>query len=223
MNSIGSKIYYDMETGNVLVRTFPVAYGGVETTIEQDIVSFKVLSERNRETFDVLNLPYGYFTDEFSKATSFRVNPTTKEIEFNYDPLFTLDDYKRFKIDEFYKKCEQIINSSFIATVLDSTNAPYEIYYDLTAQQKFSGQTNLVNLWLNRLSLGEITQVEFDAKFPIQWRTKSHGWVGFTYQQYIQLTEDASNHERTNYQKRGQLEAQVNACITKVEVEAIVW
>ncbi|MER2010694.1 MAG: hypothetical protein ABS939_25070, partial [Psychrobacillus sp.] len=44
----------------------------------------KVLSERNRETFDVIELEYGEFSQDFSMCNGYRVNPKTKELEFSY-------------------------------------------------------------------------------------------------------------------------------------------
>ncbi|MFP5303294.1 hypothetical protein R2R70_19090, partial [Cobetia sp. SIMBA_158] len=56
----------------------------VATTVEKDIQTYTALSERNRETFDVIELPYGFYNADFSIATGYRVNPETKEIEFTY-------------------------------------------------------------------------------------------------------------------------------------------
>lgn len=76
---------------------------------------------------------------------------------------------------------------------------------------------------MNQLSLGKITQTEYDAKFPISWRSKSHGWIQLSETDYLTLTDDAEIHERNNLQKRSQLEGQVDAVTTIDEVNAIVW
>lgn len=58
-----------------------------ETSIEKDIQDFKVLSERNRETFDVIELDYGAYAQDFAECIGYRVNPETKTLEFSYpDP-----------------------------------------------------------------------------------------------------------------------------------------
>jgi hypothetical protein len=58
-----------------------------ETTIEKDISDFKALSERNRDTFDVLELPFGAYQQDFAECSGYRVNVETKELEFSYpDP-----------------------------------------------------------------------------------------------------------------------------------------
>lgn len=87
LNRTGRRIYYDVITGDLITDTGE-KYGSVKiTTIEQDILSFKSLSERNRETFDVLELPYGAYAQDFATCNGYRVNPETKGLEFIYpDP-----------------------------------------------------------------------------------------------------------------------------------------
>lgn len=84
---LGRRIYYEKETGNVIKDTGDRQGIVVPTSIEQDIEAFKVLSERNRETFDVIELVYGQYAQDFAEASGYRVNPETKELEFSYpDP-----------------------------------------------------------------------------------------------------------------------------------------
>lgn len=87
MNRIGRRIYFDKATGNPIVDTGERQGAVVATTIEQDIDTYKALSERNIETFDVLEFQFGEYQQDFASATSYRVNPETKELEFSYpDP-----------------------------------------------------------------------------------------------------------------------------------------
>ena len=87
MNYIGRKIYYDKLTGHVLVDTGERVGFVVPTTIEQDIQTFKALSERNRETFDYIELPFGAYAQDFRECNGYRVNPETRQLEFSYpDP-----------------------------------------------------------------------------------------------------------------------------------------
>lgn len=58
-----------------------------ESPISKDVEEFKVLSERNRDSFDVLELEYGQYAQDFAECNGYRVNPETKELEFSYpDP-----------------------------------------------------------------------------------------------------------------------------------------
>lgn len=84
---IGRRIYFEVKSGNTLVDTGE-RQGSVEpTTIEQDIQIYKALSERNRGTFDYIELDYGQYAQDFAESVVYRVNPETKELEFSYpDP-----------------------------------------------------------------------------------------------------------------------------------------
>lgn len=87
MKRIGKRIYYDKETGNVLVNTGERQGFVRETTIEQDIKSYTSLSERNRDTFDYIELEHGQYRQDFAESNDYRINPDTKELEFSYpDP-----------------------------------------------------------------------------------------------------------------------------------------
>lgn len=82
---IGRKIYFDIFTGEVLADT---GEGNIiRTTVEQDIKRYRTLSERNRDTFDYIELDYGQYAADFQSCNGYRVNPETKQLEFSYpDP-----------------------------------------------------------------------------------------------------------------------------------------
>ena len=80
------RIYYDILSGNKLAE---VAFNGffTPTSISDDIDSITLLSERNKETFDVIELGYGQYAQDFAESNGYRVNPETKTLEFSYpDP-----------------------------------------------------------------------------------------------------------------------------------------
>lgn len=84
---IGSRIYYDRANGEVIEQTSQREGLVKHTTIEQDIITYKSLSERNRETFDYIELEYGQYAQDFAECNGYKVNPETKELEFSYpDP-----------------------------------------------------------------------------------------------------------------------------------------
>lgn len=87
MAQIGRKIYYDKLNGNVILDTGERSGSVVETTFDQDIATFTVLSERNRGTFDVIELPFGGYAQDFAESNGYRVNVTNGTLEFSYpDP-----------------------------------------------------------------------------------------------------------------------------------------
>lgn len=80
------RIFFDKTTGE---RIQEIGRNGsfILPTVDQDIAVFTVLSERNRDTFDVLELPFESFAQDFIECNGYRVNPKTKELEFSYpDP-----------------------------------------------------------------------------------------------------------------------------------------
>ena len=84
---IGRKIYYDLTTGNIITDTGERQGSVVATTIEQDIATYSALSERNRETFGVIELSFGEHARDFAESNGYQVNLDTKKLEFSYpDP-----------------------------------------------------------------------------------------------------------------------------------------
>lgn len=80
------RIFYDKLTGN-RIQEVGRDEGFVIPTIEYDIATYTALSERNRETFDVLELPFGALVQNFIECTGYRVDVTTKTLVFSYpDP-----------------------------------------------------------------------------------------------------------------------------------------
>lgn len=85
----GRRIYYDRSTGNVIWEIGEQTYyfDAIDETIDQDIATFKALSDRNRDTFDVIELPFGAYDQDFAECNGYRVKPETKQLEFSYpDP-----------------------------------------------------------------------------------------------------------------------------------------
>lgn len=84
---LGRKIFYDKVTGIWFVDTGEWNNGIREKTVDEEIASYPALSERNRETFDVLELPFGAYQQDFAESNGYRVNVDTKTLEFSYpDP-----------------------------------------------------------------------------------------------------------------------------------------
>ncbi|MGC4378414.1 hypothetical protein WD019_16035 [Fictibacillus sp. Mic-4] len=84
MSRIGRRIYFEKSTGNIIIDKGEMQGAVIATTIEQDIATFTALSERNRDTFDVIELPFGAYAQDFAECNGYRVNPDTKTLEFTY-------------------------------------------------------------------------------------------------------------------------------------------
>ncbi|MFC9706969.1 hypothetical protein ACFTRD_02275 [Paenibacillus sp. NPDC056933] len=84
---IGPKIYYDKETGNVIVNTGHRSGDVVETTREQDFAAFAALAERVPETVDMIQLDYDAYSADYAEGGIItRIDMETME------PLFTYPD-----------------------------------------------------------------------------------------------------------------------------------
>jgi hypothetical protein len=82
MNPNKRRFYFDSK-GHIFFETN--VFG--ESTVEQEVIDFKALSERNRDTFNVLELEFGAYARDFAECNGYRVNPVTKELIFSYpDP-----------------------------------------------------------------------------------------------------------------------------------------
>ncbi len=84
MNIIGRRIYFDIETGNIILDKGEMMGSVVKTTIDQDFNTFTVLQERVRETVGVKELEYGQYAQDFTECNGYRVNPQTLALEFSY-------------------------------------------------------------------------------------------------------------------------------------------
>lgn len=82
---IGKKIYYEKSTGNVIL-TIPENpnRNAVPTTKEQDFQIYPILSARNPDSVDFIQLEYGQYQAEFQSASSWSVDVETKEILFEF-------------------------------------------------------------------------------------------------------------------------------------------
>ncbi|UOK64737.1 hypothetical protein MT997_10075 [Paenibacillus sp. OVF10] len=84
---IGAKIYYENQTGNVVLNIGELRGHVFETTKEHDFASYKILSERVPETDDVVQFEYGaYRSDYLEGGVITRIDLDTLE------PLFTYPD-----------------------------------------------------------------------------------------------------------------------------------
>ncbi|MCD7034306.1 hypothetical protein LRR81_08670 [Metabacillus sp. GX 13764] len=80
---IGRRIYYDNASGEVILDKGEMEGDVLQTTDMQDIFSFPVLSERDRDSFDYINLEFGAFSDQFKEHKSYKVNVKSKQIIFS--------------------------------------------------------------------------------------------------------------------------------------------
>ncbi|MEK3696905.1 hypothetical protein NYE33_07890 [Paenibacillus sp. FSL R10-2199] len=84
---IGMKIYYDVNNGNVIVNTGERFGSVVETSWEQDFLTYAALEDRLTKTVGMLQLEYGEHQQDFAICNGYKVNIETEKLEFSYpDP-----------------------------------------------------------------------------------------------------------------------------------------
>lgn len=81
---IGRRIYYEKDTGNVIINTADRKGNVVERTVEQDFEMYTELHGINPEVVDFIQLEYGEFAQDFAESNGLRVNIETGKLEFSY-------------------------------------------------------------------------------------------------------------------------------------------
>ncbi|MGE5631697.1 MAG: hypothetical protein ACM3TR_11445 [Caulobacteraceae bacterium] len=79
--NIGKRIYFEKAKGTVLVDIGERSGDVVVTTEEQDRINFPILELFTGE-YDSIQLQYGELGESFSICKAYKINPSTKEIEF---------------------------------------------------------------------------------------------------------------------------------------------
>lgn len=86
-NKIGNKVYYDLQSGNVIVITPESAGIVVETTRDQDFKLFQALADKVPDSVGMIQLDHGaYILDRAEGGRIARVDLETLEPLFDYPP-----------------------------------------------------------------------------------------------------------------------------------------
>lgn len=87
MIQVGRMIFYDKGTGQVLITTPSQQSTHVYDNPEDLVTLYPDLRDRDRNTFDVIQLDYGQYDRDFEQAINWQVNLDNKTLEFIYpDP-----------------------------------------------------------------------------------------------------------------------------------------
>lgn len=135
----------------------------------------------------------------------------------------TLEEVKQVKIAQLKELCTLAIYEGFTSTVANVEGIFYEFGFNAHDQDNFDQQLGKINLWYNQLSTAKITQADFDAKFPLDWKAKNIGVIQLSEDEFITVTDDAETHKRTQQAKYWNLETQVLQAITNNDVDLVVW
>lgn len=78
------RIYYDKATGNVVQETGERSGDVIETTIEQDFLTYRALAERMPDTVGMIQLEYGDYAEDFQRGRLTRIDLKTEDLLFTY-------------------------------------------------------------------------------------------------------------------------------------------
>ncbi|MCP3807115.1 hypothetical protein NLX78_07700 [Paenibacillus sp. Lou8.1] len=82
---IGPKVYWRKTSGEVIFMTPQIeSESARETTKEDDMSFYPQLKGYDSEQLDVLKLEFDQYTEDFTRAKSYIVNPDTGKMEFSY-------------------------------------------------------------------------------------------------------------------------------------------
>ena len=102
---IGAKVYYIKVTGEVIFVTSEYSNCYVETTIEEYMLIYPQLKDRNIEEVDFIGLEYGVLATTLRNAKTYKVNLNNKKLEVVY--------YSEQEIEEMknaFENMNEIIN-----------------------------------------------------------------------------------------------------------------
>lgn len=114
----------------------------------------------------------------------------------------SLEEYKEQKIAELENAYQKALQGDF-------QSIGYTFSYGDEAQKNFTKITALFALK--------------PEKVDTAWNTKSHGIVLLTKEQYLQVVEDAENHEWFELGKLWNYKHKVDVAQSYEEVDAVVW
>ena len=83
-NKVGRTIFYDIQTGSVLVDTGDRVGDVIYLSPTELVKVYIKLTERNPDTFDYIELEYGKYAQDFMECNGYKINVDDKTIEFSY-------------------------------------------------------------------------------------------------------------------------------------------
>ena len=87
IKQIGTKIYYCLLTGNIIIVIGDMQGYIKETAFSEDIEIYAELKERSIDTIGLLTFKYGEYAKLSKGSTSAIVDLKTKELIFSYEDL----------------------------------------------------------------------------------------------------------------------------------------
>jgi hypothetical protein len=183
---VGRKIYYEKSTGNVLVNTGERQGAVIETTIDQDFEMYENLAGRVKESIGIIQLEYGYESDNFAKYP-FRIDTATQTIIWNVDAPYgaSLEEVKALKIQQMNEICQQEITKGFTSAAYDGV-APLLYDSKITDQSRINGLVAIAQLRLMGLSAEPIKWKNTNQAVCEEWQPEQMLQLGLDLKRHIE-------------------------------------
>ena len=109
---INKRIYFEKDTGIVVMVTGGFRDDWLHTipTVQEDMAKYSALAERVPGTLSMLELKEGTYDEEFSKATSFKVDVKTDKLVFDFTPLEQKEIEQKKTLEKRVDMLESAIN-----------------------------------------------------------------------------------------------------------------
>lgn len=246
--NVGRMIFYDNLTGEKIVDTGQWKDVSRKKTVDQQIATYKELSERNRDTFDVIVLEYGQYAQDFAEGRLIGVDLETKNPIFEYpnteNPTESIITDKPLSV-EITELKSQLMNADEKYKLLDKGNISLgDLKKAKIEQLKYLCEQSIYNGFISTVIKDDIA-LEFGFNIhdqnnftqqtllivsangnytsPINWKTKNVGIVELTVSEFNIIINDATNHKVGQQNKYWQLESQVNNATDITTVDSIIW
>lgn len=242
------RIFYDKTNGEIILEVQPQSESNVKT-VEQDISTYSSLSERNRDMFDVIEVPSETYTQDFAECNGYRVNVETGELEFSYPdpsipeapPVFqkalsvqvaALED-KMATADERYKALDKTT-----VALADLKTAKLSQLEEMCDNSIISGFDFTINAISYRFSCSVTAQANFQGSDTLfkdgliteaEWTVTNNATgaierIILDQATFNQIKLQVFMHINSNISKlRNTLQPQVESCATNVDVDAVAW
>ncbi|HFJ9245048.1 TPA: hypothetical protein ACGW5C_005594 [Bacillus cereus] len=109
---VNKRIYFEKDTGIILIVTggFRDDWLTEHPSIEQDFNRYSALVDRVPSSVGVLELKEGEYEEEFSKATSFKVDVKTNTLVFDFTPIEKKEIEEKKSLEKRVDMLESAIN-----------------------------------------------------------------------------------------------------------------
>lgn len=210
---IGRKVYYELNTGNVIQDTGEMQGSVIETTIDEDFQAYVNLSERVKESVGYVQLEYGQYRENFGKYP-YHIDIETQEIVWDTDnPIgASLSDVKTSKIAQMSDFCEQEIIYNFHSSCLGEDHL---FDCDRDSQTYMLGLIAKATLLASNVAMADVSLDWKETGKPICYP--------FSVEQVLMLGGDLYTHLTTCKKRYESLRMYINSLTTTEEVNSVNW